>query len=154
MNYLTFRERAAENLQFFLWYRDYCRRFAELPAHERALAPEWTAAQAATDTDLVHQHEKSQVKPSPHMSNLLKGTDFNGGGIKTKAQSMDARGWTPPRTPNPAHADAVSTMESSAAASLYDPALSSIKGSYAEKAAGAFEAAGLKWQPCTPLSWL
>ncbi|KAL1960516.1 hypothetical protein VTO42DRAFT_7815 [Malbranchea cinnamomea] len=42
MDYLLYVERAAENLQFFLWYRDYKRRFAHLPPSQRSLSPEWT----------------------------------------------------------------------------------------------------------------
>jgi hypothetical protein len=42
MNFLKYIELSAENLQFFLWYRDYSKRFNELPASEKALSPEWT----------------------------------------------------------------------------------------------------------------
>ena len=39
----------AENLQFYLWLRDYTKRFFALPAAERALSPPWTAPDAAPD---------------------------------------------------------------------------------------------------------
>lgn len=42
MDYLVYVECNAENLQFYLWLRDYTRRFNELPEHERRLSPEWT----------------------------------------------------------------------------------------------------------------
>lgn len=45
MNYLKYIELAAENLQFYLWVRDYTKRFNNLPASDRALAPEWTVSQ-------------------------------------------------------------------------------------------------------------
>ncbi len=41
MNYLIYIEQNAENLQFFLWYRDYVRRFELLPEKEKVLSPEW-----------------------------------------------------------------------------------------------------------------
>lgn len=41
MNYLLYIEHSAENLQFFLWYRDYLMRFANLPPSEKALSPIW-----------------------------------------------------------------------------------------------------------------
>ncbi|EEH09360.1 conserved hypothetical protein [Histoplasma capsulatum G186AR] len=41
MNYLKYVERNAENLQFFLWYRDYTRRFALIAESQRQLSPEW-----------------------------------------------------------------------------------------------------------------
>ena len=53
MNYLVYIEHSAENLQFFLWYRDYLKRFDELPPNERALAPEWSAEQAEMDAQAV-----------------------------------------------------------------------------------------------------
>lgn len=46
MNYLIYIEWSAENLQLFLWHRDYSARFAAAPASDRALAPEWTRAKA------------------------------------------------------------------------------------------------------------
>ena len=41
MDYLVYFEHNAENLQFFLWYRDYVRRFEALPEKENVLSPEW-----------------------------------------------------------------------------------------------------------------
>ena len=49
MNYLKYIELSAENLQFFLWYRDYVSRFDGLPANEKALSPEWTVEQAEVE---------------------------------------------------------------------------------------------------------
>ncbi|KAK2829840.1 hypothetical protein FQN49_007207 [Arthroderma sp. PD_2] len=45
MNYLIYVERAAENLQFYLWYRDYIQRFAALSESHWALSPPWTEEQ-------------------------------------------------------------------------------------------------------------
>jgi hypothetical protein len=39
MGYLVYIEHSAENLQFYLWYRDYIRRWNALPASQRALSP-------------------------------------------------------------------------------------------------------------------
>ena len=38
----------AENLQFYLWLRDYTKRFFSLPESEQALSPEWTQRPAPT----------------------------------------------------------------------------------------------------------
>lgn len=43
MRYCLFVEHSAENLQFYLWLRDYTIRFHETPKPERDLSPEWTA---------------------------------------------------------------------------------------------------------------
>lgn len=42
MDYLVYIEHNAENLQFYLWFQDYTKRFNALPANERALSPKWT----------------------------------------------------------------------------------------------------------------
>ena len=49
LDYLVYITHDAENLQFYLWLRDYTKRFNALPKSERALSPEWTVAEAAPD---------------------------------------------------------------------------------------------------------
>lgn len=41
MDYLIYVEHNAENLQFYLWFHDYSRRFENLSEKEAALSPEW-----------------------------------------------------------------------------------------------------------------
>ena len=41
MDYLVYIEFSAENLQFYLWFKDYVRRFETLPEKEKALSPEF-----------------------------------------------------------------------------------------------------------------
>ncbi|KAI9782499.1 MAG: hypothetical protein M1839_004985 [Geoglossum umbratile] len=41
MDYLTYIQHNAENLQFYLWLWDYKRRFAEKRLQDQALSPEW-----------------------------------------------------------------------------------------------------------------
>lgn len=41
MDYLIYIAKDAENLQFFLWYRDYCARFKALDESAKRLSPEW-----------------------------------------------------------------------------------------------------------------
>ena len=70
MNYLKYIELAAENLQFFLWYRDYAKRFDELPDKEKALSPTWV--DDGTDAD-------AQPRPkrvSPETNAIFQGTDL------------------------------------------------------------------------------
>jgi len=40
MDYLVYVEHSAENLQFYLWYQDYERRWNTISAGQRALSPE------------------------------------------------------------------------------------------------------------------
>ena len=144
MNYLIYIEHAAENLQFFLWYRDFAKRFSELPSNERSLAPVWTAEQAEQDEKTSNGAPlKHQV--SAETAALFKGTDF----AAPVANVMEVKGnpfHTPPRTPynerdslapnERAWSDNASTLHSNA------------NKSFQTKAAGAFETADLKWQPC------
>ncbi|TVY83806.1 hypothetical protein LSUE1_G001217 [Lachnellula suecica] len=61
MDYLVYIEHDAENLQFFLWYKDYCRRFDALPEKEKALSPAWV--QETEDVpDLSKDSEKDPKK--------------------------------------------------------------------------------------------
>lgn len=59
MDYLHYVEFNAENLQFFLWLKDYTRRFEALPESERALSPEWTPVVKEVP-DLVKNPEKEE----------------------------------------------------------------------------------------------
>ena len=142
MNYLVYIEHAAENLQFFLWYRDFAKRFSELPPNERALAPVWTAEQAEADAQ-APQGPKQPV--SAEAAAVFKGTDFaapTANVVEVKPNPFN----TPPKTPN---ADGESEALSERAWSDNGSTLHShTNKSFHSKAAGAFEGADLKWQPC------
>ena len=145
MNYLIYIEHAAENLQFFLWYRDYTKRFFELPSKEASLAPIWSAEQAEQDAQATNGAAPLKQQLSPETAAVFKGTDF----APPVASVTEVKGNpfnTPPRTPNhdkesvapveQAWSDNASTLNSNTHKSFHT------------KAAGAFENADLKWQPC------
>ncbi|MCJ1469917.1 hypothetical protein MMC07_008561 [Pseudocyphellaria aurata] len=139
MNYLIYIEYAAENLQFFLWHRDYVKRFAELPPNEQALAPEWTVEHAEAEA-LASQGVTSGQKPiSREVAAVFKGTDF----APPTASLVELRSGdpfhTPPRTPT--------TGRDSATPSDFGGG--DHARSYRETTAGAFAEADLKWQPFT-----
>lgn len=46
MDYLVYIEHNAENLQFYLWYRDYVQRSNMLSENEKTLSPKWTPVTA------------------------------------------------------------------------------------------------------------
>ena len=149
MNYLIYIEHAAENLQFFLWFRDYSKRFSELPQSERALAPEWTAEQAEAEALATHVSHAAVVKKiSPEAAAMFKGTDF----APTSVTVSEFRGNpfnTPPRTP----IGDTGTQSPAKTPSEYGwsddgSTLKSSKKSFHNKTAGAFEGADMKWQPC------
>lgn len=145
MNYLVYIEHAAENLQFFLWYRDYIKRFSEQPANERALAPIWSAEQAELDAQGRTGPAPFKQQVSAETAAVFKGTDFG----PPSASVVEVKGnpfCTPPRTPNNDRASAptIERSWSDNASTLH----SNTNKSFHSKAAGAFEGADLKWQPC------
>jgi hypothetical protein len=137
MNFLKYIELSAENLQFYLWFRDYSKRFNELPASERALSPEWSGDKSNAET-----------KQGPKVVNadaaaILAASDF---GNDPKVYESEKGGsnpfFTPPRTPN-----SVDRQEGAHSFDSYDD--SSIgRVDHSKRADGAFESAGLKWKPC------
>lgn len=134
MNYLKYIEHAAENLQFWLWYRDYAKRFSHLPPNEQCLAPEWTEEQA--DAEIVNTNLPAQKKISPEAAAVLAGIDF--------ALHKSRRGdlfQTPPGTP-------ADVLKKSSASVLMGEVEVTDEDVIHAKAAGAFEKADLKWQPC------
>lgn len=84
MNYLKYVEYNAENLQFYLWYRDYCKRFSELPALQKVLAPEWTGLhpqirqnKSAQSVTIVSEKLDSVGFPKTEMAELGISDDFS-----------------------------------------------------------------------------
>ncbi|KAH4922614.1 hypothetical protein HBI79_177310 [Parastagonospora nodorum] len=136
MNFLKYIELSAENLQFYLWFRDYSKRFNELPASERALSPEWSGDKSNAET-----------KQGPKVVNadaaaILAASDF---GNDPKVYESEKSGsnpfFTPPRTPN-----SFERQEGAYSFDSYDG--SSIgRVDHSKRADGAFESAGLKWKP-------
>ena len=145
MNYLIYIEHAAENLQFFLWHRDYLHRFNNLASSERTLAPIWTPEQADADNNQAGTAAKQQI--SAETAAAFKGTDFATPTVNIKEVKGNPFN-TPPRTPN---GDNQSVAPSDVAWSENGSTLnvSHTPGvSHQKQAADAFERADVKWQPC------
>lgn len=98
MDFLVYIEHDAENLQFYLWYRDYIKRWSELPEREQKLAPEWTTEQAQqARNDIMAEKSQNKVNNS-EAAQVLKGTDF---GPQPKKNGDAPNPFnTPPRTPS------------------------------------------------------
>jgi hypothetical protein len=120
MDYLIYVERNAENLQFYLWYIDYVRRWNELPAKDRALSPKWQPEPVEIQNLVKEKDRRSLPRSSIHspvQSNFEKAIseEFEGKGIKS---------------------DGCSFITASG------------KGSVLPTVAEINAQAGLKWQPC------
>ncbi|KAF5512481.1 hypothetical protein CGCA056_v012567 [Colletotrichum aenigma] len=135
MNYLVYIELAAENLQFFLWHRDYTKRFQEAKTSDLALAPEWTTAQENEVLQRLFKDKSQRMRKKPGQE-IFKGTDFEKtGAAAAVAEDRNPFG-TPPHTPP----DSESVYTGSNGVSNAD--------SYRSQASEAFAAIGAK-QPFT-----
>ena len=140
MNYLVYIEHSAENLQFYLWYRDYEKRFNAASKADTNLAPEWTQGM---QNDTVARLRKSIIekqRAEPPASNIFKGTVFEKQpDFATVTHAIANPFSTPPRTPDQEDQGSVSTKSNDFA---------STQASHKTLAAEAFHAAGAR-QPFT-----
>ncbi|KAI9744514.1 MAG: hypothetical protein M1818_002043 [Claussenomyces sp. TS43310] len=143
-DYLRFVERSAENLQFFIWCRDYEKRFKKAKTTDIALAPEWTQQQQ--DAAVQATRFKPRSSKGDDVVELFKGTDFENRAQVTVSDMKDPFA-TPPRTPaeNPKHPWEHHSTRLSENNSIYTVSNSD---SYRQVAREAFNAAGLR-QPFT-----
>ena len=138
MNYLKYIEFSAENLQFFLWFKDYVQRFDQLPKSEQALAPIWSVEQA--EADATANTTKPSKRSNAAVSEALKGTDFADG----KTQGSDPF-TTPAKTPSLEEKRDVMSEYGSSNGEFSQ----NTKSTHHTVASGAFEEAGMKWKPFT-----
>lgn len=84
MNYLLYVEHAAENLQFYLWFRDYIKRFTDLPPQEKALSPPWLPEKSEF---LASKQRGLSIKPPRKIAipDIFKGTDLESPPIQEKS---------------------------------------------------------------------
>lgn len=144
MNYLKYIEHSSENLQFFLWYRSYVERFANLPDSEKVLSPEWTMAQA--DAEQVISQQVRRQKVNPVIAEAFKGTKFD---KRSPQVASSDRGHTSDSYSSSPSSDEKRDFDSEYGTSFGD-ARTMVDGSiYAAKAEEAFEGAGLQWKPFT-----
>ncbi|KAK3074471.1 hypothetical protein LTR53_003079 [Teratosphaeriaceae sp. CCFEE 6253] len=142
MNYLRYIEHSAENLQFFLWHRDYCSRWDQLPENERALAPAWSAAQAEAGA-LGNTNQSGVTRMSPNVAALLKDTDFANGASRYTSDRAD-----PFITPEQGSVDEKRDPMSDYGSSMGDDSFASHQ-THQTMASEAFGEAGMKWKPFT-----
>ncbi|OTA56824.1 hypothetical protein K449DRAFT_375187 [Hypoxylon sp. EC38] len=99
MNYLFYIEHAAENLQFFLWYCDYVKRFNEADTSDTRFSPEWTQAMEDVVTVRIQKDAVEKMRRQPRAAAIFKGTDFEKGATDIVLTSGDPFS-TPPGTPS------------------------------------------------------
>ncbi len=148
MNYLIYVERAAENLQFYLWHEDYTKRFASAKTSDKSLAPVWTQEMHDEAVSKIRRDNVGKKRITGPAAEMLKGTDFG----KQPQELLSPRPLTSPIAPHsgnpfqtpPGTADG--SRHDSMGGTTYHGSMAS--PTYKEEAASAFSAAGAK-QPCT-----
>ena len=105
MNFLLYIENSAENLQFYLWFRDYVKRFEQLPENEKKLSPtcipeqpkpKLAPAKATTNLDMTADEKQMANR---EVNAAIKGTDFDSKVRLTVVETGHNPFNTPPRTP-------------------------------------------------------
>jgi hypothetical protein len=147
MDFLRFIEYDAENLQFYLWYKDYCKRFDELPETEKKLAPEWTPEQALAERTTAEK-EKLPKKMGTDAAAVLEGTDFDPNTKLGLPEAAPNPFNTPPRTPSAANTDRESMVPSTTGYSEDATTIRAGTIDHGKRTEAAFEEAGAL-QPCT-----
>lgn len=137
MNYLKYIEHDAENLQFYLWYKAYAARFADLPDSEKRLSPEWTAEQAQAD-NAAYRAQIASKTISPETAAVLKGLEQDSENGKSEEGNPF----------NDSTESATADRDTSSLDTRPLSATHTAKSGYSQRAESAFEEAGLKWQPC------
>lgn len=142
MSYLIYIEHAAENLQFFLWYKDYEKRFNAADTSDVKLAPEWTRAMQDDVVAKLRKENVEKMRKEPAAAAIFKGSDFEKqkqGGHELAPMDQNNPFNTPPRTPQgKADVDSIYAASNS---------VSSNGQSFKSQAAEAFQAAGARL-PC------
>jgi hypothetical protein len=72
MRYLTYVERNSENLRFYLWFRQYVKRFEALPETEKLLSPTWRFALTREKEKEELANEKKNAVDGVPISSLLQ----------------------------------------------------------------------------------
>jgi hypothetical protein len=148
LNYLKYIEMAPENLQFFLWYKDYEKRFNEASGADRALAPEWTEAHAEAERRNYRTQLKTPKATNEAVKEILKGTDFeeennmpvvvtNADATLFDTQSIVASSYNAQR----------GTIASQDGSFAPTTGMASLASNHTQVTAEAFDEAGMK-QPC------
>jgi hypothetical protein len=140
MSYLIYVEHAAENLQFYLWFKDYEKRFNSNPTTDAKLAPEWTRAMQDEAIIKIRKEQADKMRKEPKAAAIFKGTDFEKNPTaQDRSMSATIDPFTTP--PQSSGGDVASIFT----ATNTMPSLDAT--SYMSQASDAFQAAGTQ-QPC------
>ncbi|KAM5346898.1 hypothetical protein ACJ41O_009903 [Fusarium nematophilum] len=139
MTYLVYVEHAAENLQFYLWFKDYEQRFNAASTSDIVLAPEWTQAMQDEAVLNIRKNHVNKMRKEPTAAEIFKGTDFE---KQASSQDRVINEADPFMTPPQSRGEDASVYAASNTIHSLNAA------SYMTQASEAFQAAGVR-QPFT-----
>jgi hypothetical protein len=125
MDYLVYVEFNAENLQFYLWYKNYVRRFNALPDEEKDLSPTWVP-----EVKLPPKSEDQKEEKTEGESASLEDHD-----------TKEVCGFGDDDIPS-------SPLARPASLAIHRVTSSMTTASYASSTADGSTRTNLKWQPC------
>lgn len=138
MNYLTYVEYVPENLLFYLWFRDYVKRFSSITDSDKALSPDWRPMQ-------THLRQAPMAKDSP------KEVDCETATLDENASLAEFRTGSEHGDKEPAQPNASSaTLNSQRSNATWSETFligKNPKEGYKKLAADAFAADGITYQP-------
>ena len=126
----------------------YTKKFNALPESEKKLSPEWTMSQTDAE-NLATPANGRQMKISAATKEAIKGTGLEQEPRITEVEKHDPFN-TPPRTPSGDH-DRKGTSDASSSSDKWS-STQNTTSDMRNKAAEAYDDAGLKWQPCKKLN--
>lgn len=142
MSYLIYVEHAAENLQFYLWFKDYEKRFNTTSTADVKLAPEWTQTMHDETVLKIRKDQADKMRKEPKAAEIFKGTDFEKKKKKRGAKGNVSGGSDPFATPPQS-----SRGDDGSIYTASNTVHSLNATSYQSQASEAFQAAGAR-QPC------
>lgn len=122
----------AETLQFYLWLKDYRKRYASLRREEQALSPEWQAKPVFSHR-LTHKKSKTESLGNDYVVDLESVPRMKELSKAAKEVFDD-----PPMSPDATATDYESFITKSV----------NSQKTFQERSDEANTSAGLKWQPC------
>jgi len=147
MDFLKYVEHSAENLQFYLWFKDYSKRFEALPETERNLSPEWTQAQEDSES-AAYRSQLKQRTLTAEAAAILKSQDLTTEKSTPVSDNQDPFGDSRVSSSNGLKHE-TSSIDSDPARRPWSGLQSAMSTKSRTAAETAFEDAGCNFQPCT-----
>jgi hypothetical protein len=144
MDFLKYIEHSAENLQFYLWFKDYIQRFEALPESARALSPEWTQAQEEAEVTTNHNHHR-QKSLTTEANEILKKQELQPVPVSSHSEKHDPFGDSQDESAGRSSLESAEGLRPSTGVAA---TVKSGKTNFSRNAESAFENAGAKFQPC------